>query len=262
VKIQASYAANQSYPALYQLSPMSLVIDTFLTQIGNPTLKSAIKRQVFAEFTFRNKLKIIPQLVFADDGVSEVYEIKEFKLFRMFENIQIRKYSIQAAYDQALGERFRLKSAVLFYYDEARYNEISNSLNGWIIQSEIYYYNRQSYFGLQLGYYRNMRKNILWQGYRMQDRDYWCISAQKELWRNRISVALSYIPPISFGIRYEQTKAIKTSVYQEKTIMDMASQKQMLLLKVNIRFECGKAKPVEKREKINEERQQWIKEAR
>jgi hypothetical protein len=252
-KIQINYSTNQSYPSLNQLSPMSLAIDTFLTQVGNPALKSAIRHQFFMEFTLRNKIKIIPQFVFVNDGISEVYERKEFKLFRTFSNIQIREYSIQTVYNQVLNDRFRLKNAVLFYYDEAHHNEVFNSVNGWILQSEINYYNQPAYFGVQLGYYRNMRKNILWQAYQMQNRDYWCISVQKELWHNRVSVMLSYIPPVSLGIRYDRIKATETTTYQEKAVVDMASQKQMLLLKVNIRFEQGNVKPVEKQTKIYQE---------
>ncbi|GHT58648.1 hypothetical protein AGMMS50239_03590 [Bacteroidia bacterium] len=249
INVQVNYSTNQSYPSIYQLSPMSLVIDTFLTQVGNPALKSALRHQVFAEFTLRNKIKIIPQFVFVNDGISEVYERREFKLFRIFGNIQFREYSVQATYDQALNDRFRLKNAVLFYYDEAHHNEVFNSLNGWILQSEINYYNQPAYFGVQVGYYRNMRKNILWQGYQMQNRDYWSVTVQKELWHNRISVMLSYIPPVSLGIRHERTKAMETPLFHEKTIIDMASQKQMLLLNVNFHLEHGSASLLRKMQK-------------
>ena len=51
ININASYSTNQHYPLLYQLSPMSLVIDTFLTQIGNPELKSAIRHTVSARIS-------------------------------------------------------------------------------------------------------------------------------------------------------------------------------------------------------------------
>lgn len=259
IKVQANYAANQSYPSLYQLSPMSLVIDTFLTQIGNPALKSALRHQFFTDVTLWGKLKITPQFVYVTDGISEMYERKEFKLFRMFGNIHIRQYSLQAAYDQALNAGLRLKNTVLFYYDEVHYNEVFQSLRGWTLQSEMNYYNQPAYFGVQLGYYRNMRKNILWQGYQMQNRDYWCVSVRKELWRNRISIMLSYIPPVTLGIRGEQMKVVETPLYREKTITDMASQKQMLLLKINIRLEQGNVKPIEKRAIINrEERERKI----
>jgi hypothetical protein len=256
-RLMFNYSANQSYPALYRLSPMNLVIDTFLTQIGNPSLKSALKHQIFCELTLWNKIKVSPKLVYIDDDVSEVYEKKEFKLYRTFKNIRTREYSIQASYNQAFGDCLRTKNALLYYYDEVMDEGIFNSLNGWTLQSEIYYYNQRKAAGVQVGYYRNMRKSILRQGFQMQNRDYWCVSLQKELWHNRISAALTYIPPLSLGVRYDRAKQMETPIYCEKTVTDMSSQKQMLVLKVNIRFERGSVKPVDKRKNIGKEERVW-----
>ena len=245
--IAAGYASYQSYPSLYQLSPISIAIDTFLTQIGNPVLKSAVIHQVFADVFIGNNLKITPQLNITGDGVSEVYDIRENKLYRTFANITYREYSLPIAYEQKLGVCFRLKSTVMPYHSEAFHQGIRSSLNGWIFHSEADYYHPQTFFGLQLGYYRNMKKNILWQGYQLSDRDYWCVTARKELWNNRISVMLSYIPPIAFGVRYNRTKEMDTPLYKEKTTMNLESINQMLLLKISLRFERGSAKPTESR---------------
>jgi hypothetical protein len=243
--ILAGYAANQSYPSLYQLSPMSVVIDTFLTQIGNPALRSATRRQVFAELTLWGQWRIIPQFNFLRHGIGEVYEIKEYKLYRTFDNINTQEYSVQAAYDRMLGY-FRLKNAVTLYHSEALHQNVRNSLNGWLLLSEVNWYHPGVAFGVQLGYYRDMKKNILWQGYQMSGKDYWSISVQKELWRERISVGLSYIPPVAFGVRYNRVKEMDTPLYGEKTTLRLDSYNQMLLLKISVRFERGSAKPAGK----------------
>ncbi|MDR0575699.1 MAG: TonB-dependent receptor [Tannerella sp.] len=255
VNIHAGYAAGQSYLPLYQLSPMSLVIDTFLTQIGNPDLKSAVRHHIFAELTLWGQLKIIPQFNFIRHAVSEVYEIKEYKLYRTFDNVNTREYSVQAAYDRMLGY-FRLKNAVTFRHGEAFHQGIRNSMNDWLFLSEVNWYHSDAAFGVQLGYYRNMKKNILWQGSQMSGRDYWRVSAQKELWRKRISVMLSYIPPMTFGLRYDRVKEIDTPLYGEKTTLHLDSYNQMLLLKISVRFERGGIKSAKKNSTIeNDERE-------
>ena len=245
--LAAGYATYQSYPSLYQLSPISIAIDTFLTQIGNPELKSAVRHQVFAELTLWDKLKITPQLTITGDGVSEVYARRDYRLYRTFENITYREYSLHVSHEQMLGTNFRLNNTVMPYHSEAIHQGVRNTLNGWIFHSEADYYHPRTTFGFQVGYYRNMKKNILWQGYQMSDRDYWCVTARKELWNSRIAVMLSYIPPVTFGVRYDRKKEMDVPLYKEKTVMDLKSYNQMLLLKISLRFERGSIKPTESR---------------
>ena len=245
--IAAGYAAGQSYPALYQLSPISSVIDTFLTQIGNPLLKSAVRHQFFTELTLWKNLKLTPQFHYISDGISEIYEMAEYKLYRTFENISFREYSLLASCDRMLGRYFRLKNSVKLYRSEALHSDIRSALTGWTFHSEADYYHSKSSFGAQVAYYRNMKMNMLWQGYQMSDKDYWCVSARKELYNNRLSVMLSYIPPIPFGVRYDRTKEMDTSLYKEKSVMNLSSYNQMLLLKISFRFNRGSIKPAESR---------------
>lgn len=74
-------------------------------------------------------------------------------------------------------------------------------------------------------------KQILSQGYQMTDKDNWLISANKLFWNKRISIALSYIPPISAGIRHNQQRMLETSLYQENTSRHLKSYNNMLLVK-------------------------------
>jgi hypothetical protein len=245
--LQAGYAASLYCPSLYQLSPMSIVVDTFLTQIGNPDLRPAVRHHAFAELSLRNGLKIIPQVAFVRDAISEVYEPKEYRLYRTFHNIRTREYSLLASFDRTFGRLLRLKNAVTFYYARAEHDAVRNSTNGWLFTSEASLYHPQKSAGIRLGYYRNMKRDILLQGYRMSDRDYWFLSLQKELWRNRISVTLSCIPPISAGVRYDRTKEVDTSFYREKTTVNLKSDNRMLLLKIDVRFGNGSVKPAKRK---------------
>jgi hypothetical protein len=254
--LAAGYAATQAYPLLYQLSPMSIVMDTFVTRIGNPDLKFALRHHVYAELSLWNKLRINPQINIINDDTGEVYEWKANKLYRTFENIRHREYSLNLSYNQTIGKYIHLRNNLILYHDEALYQGIRNTLNGWLCQSEIDFYHPPTSSGIQLGYYRNMKKNVLWQGYQMADKDYWCVSLRKEFWQNRISATLSYIPPVTFGVRYDRANEIEASSYKEKTTIYLESFNQMLLLKVSLRFDRGSAKPAESRtDRKNNERE-------
>jgi hypothetical protein len=184
VNLSTGYATNQSYPSLYQLSPMSIVVDTLLTQIGNPSLISSVRHHVFVELSLWNKLKIMPRFNYIKDGVSEVYSMRENNLYRTFGNVNFREYNLHASYNQMLGAHFKLKNSVMFYRSEAFHEDIHSAVNGWTLNVEGDYYNSNAAFGVQLGYYRRMKKNILLQGYQMSDRDYWSVTARKELIKN------------------------------------------------------------------------------
>jgi hypothetical protein len=236
VNILANYSADQSYPSLYQLSPMALVIDTFLTQIGNPAVRSSIRHHAFAELTLWNRLKITPRFDYTRDGFSEVYDRIDNKLYRTFSNVDFREFSLQASCDQMIGTFFRLKNSLVLYRSEALHSGSRNTLNSWLLQSSVNFFHPGKAFSAEAGYYRNMRKNILWQGYESVDKDYWLISLQKELWHKRLSVSLSYIPPVEFGVRRYRTKEMNTLRYGEKTGFDLSPYNNLLLLKISLRL--------------------------
>jgi hypothetical protein len=240
--IAAGYSTNQSYPSLYQISPMNIVIDTFLTQVGNQALKSAVRHQVYIELALFDKFKLTPQVTHIRDGVSEIYDVRAYKLYRTFANISFREYSLQASFDKMLGKHFHLKNSVRFYHGKAYHQETGNTLNGCTFHSEVAYYQPKSSLGVQLGYFRNMRKTILWQGYQMSEKDYWCVTVKKEFWDNRLSVVLSYMPPVRLGVRYDIVKEMNTSFYKEKTVQNLETYNQMLLIKAGLRLESGKMK--------------------
>ncbi|GHU59735.1 hypothetical protein FACS189411_16860 [Bacteroidia bacterium] len=253
LNINMSYSTNQYYPILYQLSPMTMVIDTFLTQIGNPDLKSAIKHTVSTRLSFWDKLTITPRYSFIQDDISETYMKNDYKLYRTFSNIDTKEYGIQAGYEQAIGEYLHLKSDATFYHSEARNNGIMNSVNGWLFHGELMYYHPIHLAGVQFGYYRNMRKNIFSQGYQMLDKDNWLITLNKSFTKERLSVMLSYIPPIPLGVRYNQLKEMETSLYKEKSSLNLKTYNNMLFLRVSFRFTSGSIKQSERRSSVKKE---------
>lgn len=257
VNLNASYSTNQHYPLLYQLSPMSMVIDTFLTQIGNPALKSAVKHTFSARISLCNRLTISPCFLYIHNEISELYVEKEYKLYRSFNNINRKEYSLQITYDQPIGDNFHFKNSISYYLGEALNVENKIKPDGWLVHSEIRYYHPVQSLGVQFGYYRNMKKQTLSHGYQMNDKDNWLVSIHKDFFRKRLSVALSYTPPISWGIRQNQLRMLETSLYKENTIHYLKSYNNMLLLKVSFRFDNGRSQTVKRHTTIKKsEREQ------
>lgn len=260
LNIRASYSTNQHYPLLYQLSPMNTVIDTFLIQIGNPRLKTPVRHQVSLRLSLWNKLIVNSVYQYTRNEISELYTENGTNLYRSFENTNIKEYSLQVTYDQALWKYFRFRNSVTYYVGQSSDAQSKTSPCGWLANSEISYYHPKKLFGFRLGYHRNMKKQVLIQGYQMFDKDYWLISANKTFWNNRISATLSYIPPVSWGIRKYQSRELNTSFYKEKTNLYIKPYNNILLLKINIRLNRGNSKSVKHRNPIkkNEREKQTI----
>jgi hypothetical protein len=244
--INLSYATDQDYPSLYQLSPMSAVIDTFLTQIGNPELKSSVRQTVSVRLSFRGRLTIVPSFSYTYDWIGEKYMKEEYKLYKTFHNIHTRENKLHLIYEQPFGRYFQWKNRLTGYYDIAMSGAVSNSVKGLLANSEINYYHPEKSFGMQLGYYRNMQKQILWQGYQMTGKDNWLITASKEFWNKRLSIRISYLPPVSWGIRYNQWKEVDTSLYKEKTCLNLEPYNHMFFVRINFRFDRESIKPSER----------------
>lgn len=256
INLNASYSTSQHYPSLYQLSPMNLVIDTFLTQIGNTELKSAVRHTVSARISLWNRLTFTPSFNYIHDEISELYTEKGNKLYRSFNNIDTKEYGLQITYDQPIGKHVYFKNIVTYYRGEALNAEVKIKPEGWLVNSELSYYHPAKSFGVQFGYFRNMKKQILSQGYQMTDKDNWLISVNKLLWDKRISVELSYIPPIPIGIRYNQLRVLETSLYKENTSRCLKSYNNMFLIKISIRLNRGTNKSLERNSAIRNEREE------
>lgn len=257
LNIQASYSTNTYYPSLYQLSPMTTAIDTFLTQIGNPNLKSAIRHSASVRMTLWDRISLVPSFKYTPKRISEIYTHEGLDYFRSFANIDARQYGIQVLFDQPLGKYFTLNTMYMYYYGKVKYEQISNSVRGWLLDADLNYFNPLYNLGITLGYYHGLEKSIMLQGYQNINMDNWVLSLNKQVWNNRISLSLDYVLPLSLGVNWDQKKEIDTPEFKEKISQNLKTYQNMLLLRVGIRLNSGKTKQTGKRSKIDrEEREQ------
>lgn len=242
INVNMSYMTNSDNPTLSQLSIMPLTLDTIVNQIGNPELKTSVNHVFSARFSYKDRLYFKAGYIYSPDALCETIEKINKRIYNTFDNIKIQEYSFQLDYIQPFLNDFNLKSSLIYYFDKAEYNGINNKVDGWIIDAAIDYYNREKEFGLQVGYRKGMSKKIMWQGYKMINNDKWEITAKKHLLNKQLSVMLSYIPPIDWGVRYKQERNIETSIFEEKSYLNMKTFRNTLFLKIQFRFNKGKVR--------------------
>lgn len=253
VNVNASYSTTQFYPGLFQLSPMSLVIDNYLSQVGNPELKSALHHICAIRVSLWDKLILSPSFIYTKDGISESYIQREFKLYRTFYNTDMKEFRLQSTYDQSIGRYFRWSSQLIYYRSSVASTDAGNNPQGWLADMQLNYYHPKLAFGFQLGYHRNMKKMLLIQGYQMVDRDYWEVALNKEFWKKRIVMSCSYIPPLALGVNYEQRRKLNSSLYSENSKLNLKPYNNLLLFKLSFRFNHDSSKPMERRNGVKQD---------
>jgi hypothetical protein len=240
LEMNINYTATPYYPVLYQLSPMTVKVDSILSQTGNPDLTPSLRHTVSARLYRHNSLTVEPSFRFTRNAVSESYMKSDYRLYRTFRNFDTQEYALYGCYEHPLGKHVRLTGNLTFYHARtAGAGAEANTASGWLAGAEAHYYHPDRRFGLLAGYYRNMKKNLLRQGYQMLDKDNWLLEASRIFPRQGLSVTLSWIPPLSFGIRDEQIKRMDTPVYKETSRINLGACYNTLLLKVHFRFNSG-----------------------
>lgn len=244
VNVNLSYLTNIDYPTLYQLSPLTTYINSFTRQSGNPELRSAIRHTVSAKLTLWDRLTVRPMFRFSPKHISEVYTGNMWgdAVFSSFDNINVKQYAIQVIYNQPLGNYFKLSNTLTYYDNKVSKKDTRNSYNGFMLDSEIEYFNPKWNLGLQVGYYRDIDKKAMLQGYQMTDLDSWLITANKQFWNKRVSLMISYFPPITWGIRDNLRKEIETPFYSEKYVQNLKPFRNMLMVRFSLRFNSGHIK--------------------
>lgn len=181
---------------------------------------------------------------FSPKHISEVYTGNMWgdAVFSSFDNINVKQYAIQVIYDQPLGNYFKLSNTLTYYDNKVSKKDTRNSYNGFMLDSEIEYFNPKWNLGLQVGYYRDIDKKAMLQGYQMTDLDSWLITANKQFWNKRVSLMISYFPPITWGIRDNLRKEIETPFYSEKYVQNLKPFRNMLMVRFSLRFNSGHIK--------------------
>lgn len=244
VNINVSYQTNSDYPTLFQLSPLTTILDSITRQSGNPALKSAVRHTFSAKLTLWNMLTIKSSTTHTPKGISEVYTdgVWSNTVFSSFMNIHINQNIVQLIYVQPLSKHINFSNTLTYYSKKASYQETKNSYRGWLLDSEIKYYNPKINFETQIGYYRNIDKSTMLQGYQMINMDSWQITLNKHFLQKQISFMITYFPPLSLGVRKGLIKEIDTPFYSEKVTQSLNPYKNMLLLRFNMRFNSGNTK--------------------
>ncbi|MDR1407847.1 MAG: outer membrane beta-barrel protein [Tannerella sp.] len=253
LNLKVAYLTTVQYPGLYQLNPVYTQIDSLMSQKGNPDVKASPRHSISMDVNIFNRITITPMLRYTPRLIGELLYGADDRFISTFQNMNTKEYSLQLVYDQPLGNYFNFTSGISYHYGTVKYGYEKNAVSGWLINSEIGYFNPRHSLAVQLGYYREMDKKVRIQGYQMYNFDNWAISVNKKLFKDRASIMLAYFLPLEWGMRSVQEKYIHTPYYNESYNISLKPYRNILVCSFSYRFNSGSIKLHEKKSSIEKE---------
>ncbi|SEA46744.1 Outer membrane receptor proteins, mostly Fe transport [Porphyromonadaceae bacterium KH3R12] len=254
VGLRMSYLTNMDYPTLLHLNPAQTAIDELMVQSGNPDLETSLRHSLSLDLVFFDRLTLTPSYRYSPKRISEyIFSPDGNQFFTTFRNIKTKEYSLQLVYDQPIGESFNLTSTIQYYHATAAHNGTKNSIDGWLADAGLSYFNPTHSLMVELGYYRSMTKDIRLQGYQMLDFDSWVLSFGKQLFKNKASLNMTYFLPIELGVRNKQMRVMEIPDYSETKKIGLQPYRNTLILTFSYRFGSGKVRFSSKKSSIESE---------
>ncbi len=139
------------------------------------------------------------------------------------------------------GKRLFWQNDFNFFNTRIEYNNQQNSVNDYSMSSQLVYVVEKTGFVCGGKYQKENRKYLTAQGFNRWNNDYWLVFVQKPFLKQRLSVMLAYITPITYGANFTQGSYFKTDRYTETRTSDINILKNIVILEINYRFNKGKS---------------------
>jgi hypothetical protein len=254
LNINARYVTHAEYPSLYQMNPLKKTIDEYMVEEGNSNLKPSLIHNIAVEFSLWDLLSITPQIVYTPGNISAVYDKAAPYFIKTYHNTKELEASVEANLELSIGDFFSANLFGGWLYQDIKYQNIKNSYKSLLGGGAIGYFNPNNGVGAQLEYSSMMVKNAIPQGYKMNGLDSWQLTLGKQFKTNKIKLSISYFLPVSFGIRPYQRSEIITPFYKEEEYFDLKSYRNMLFIRMSIRFNKGEIKKTPSKHEIEKEK--------
>ncbi|MCD6090569.1 MAG: outer membrane beta-barrel protein [Bacteroidales bacterium] len=245
LNIKLKYRADSDYPSMKQVNPFTHTIDPYTIETGNPYLEPELTHKISARFRIMQGLiSLEPYYHFSNNWINKVITPLDGNIFEYsYDNVgnyESTGFKINFNLPMFKQSLF-LQSNADFFQSSISYNGKSNTVNDWVMNTQLLYINKKYHSVAGLNYQKGIKKLINAQGYEYYNTDYWLIFIQQPLLKNKMTVMLSYMLPIDFGVTYEQGSYIDTGLYRATTAYDISMLKNTLMLRLTYRFTKGKS---------------------
>ncbi len=244
IAIKLKYRTQSRYPGLSQANPNTIYINPQTVSKGNTALKPAVTHQLGLRINFfGGSLFAEPYYHFSNNYIGEIARLRNDGLIEQtYKNIgHYRHYGIKGNVAMPFSKKIFWQTNFDIFHSSIKYHNNTNTFNDYSLESNLVYVNRAK--GLNSGfiYQHGMNKHISPQGYHKWNNDFWGFIIQKSFFKRKLNLMLLYMLPVDFGVDYVQEEYTKTLQYESLTKYDIHLLKNVLVFRLNYRFNNGKA---------------------
>jgi len=238
------YRSNSEYPSLAQTNPFESRIDNQSVRIGNPTLKPEVTHRLSLETNiFEGLAKIEPYYHFSNNYIADIGNMVNDSMMQFtYDNVgKYTNYGVLVNFTIPFGKKVFWQNDFNFFNTSIEYNHKLNSVNDFSMSSQLVYVLEKTGFVGGAKYQKENRKYLTAQGFNRWNNDFWLVFVQKPFFKQRLSVMVAYITPITYGANFSQGSYFKTDRYTESRTNDISILKNIVVLELSYRFNKGKS---------------------
>ena len=257
VRITADYNANMEYPLQYQLSAAGYDIDSLMHYEGNTLLAPARTHRLSLSVGVGDAFYASVEYNNTHDFLTEWYApLVGGKFLSTFGNSRYHNFKAMAGYDWKISKYVVWSNTLQLSYDKIRLGSIADDYVNFNMVSELRYWLNPWRMQLVGTYSRNMVREPQLQGWSDYGQDMWQVAVQKAFFDNCLAVSLIYVPPLHLGVRRNQRSCVETPFYHTVQSLNLKTYDNMVLLRLQFRFNAGKLRRDAFRDNFNVTKEQ------
>lgn len=250
IDFKLKYRSNSEYPSIAQTNPFQMRIDNRSVRVGNPALKPQVTHKLSMETNIlQGFARIEPYFHFSNTYIADIGNLINDTIMQYtYANVaKYSNYGILVNFTIPFGKTLFLQNDFNFFKTGIEFNDKLNEDNDFTMSSQLVYVNQKN--GLVAGakYQKENRKYITAQGFNRWNNDFWLAFVQKPFLKQRMSVMIAYISPITYGVNLDQGSYFKANNYIETRSNDISILKNIVVFEISYRFNKGKT--INKKEK-------------
>lgn len=239
-RISFQYKSQSEYPKLYQLTEAQTPIDDYLTNVGNPSLSPLLNHKFSLVGSFRNDLTTGVSYAYTNDFIAERYYDIADKYYQSYSNADFYSWQFFVQYNWMINENLRWKNVITLNHNKIKLGIIGNSNTNITAYSQFNYWCNPIAMLFRVEYTRGMIREPMLNGWKETGMDVVQLTMRKNFLDDRLSLSLSYVPPMGGITRKSQSAEVVTSFYRRNESLNLKCYDNMFMLRVSFRFSKGK----------------------